>query len=268
MKTSLKSRSLTYAMGAALLAGPVVAQDLTLVFKETTSKGSDTSTQYFTKDRMRHNQGDHDVIVEYATGKITNIDHKKKEYTEINLADMEAQMKAASAEMDKANAQMKQQMESMPPAMREKMEKMMGGVAAAITVTKGGARKVAGYDCQEYTVAMGQGMKTDSCNTTAIKFPVPDLELKRFSAMGGAMAGMANNPMFKGAAQMAEKMKEVQGFPLASTTTMAIMGKSTTTSREAVEVKQGPVDGSVFALPAGYKKVDPPAMKPPRGAQP
>ena len=36
-----------------------------------------------------------------------------------------------------------------------------------------------------------------------------------------------------------------------------MMGKTTTSSREAVEVKQGPVDPSVFALPAGYKKVDP-----------
>ena len=68
------------------------------------------------------------------------------------------------------------------------------------------------------------------------------LELKRFSAIRRApWRAMANNPMFKGAAQMAEKMKEVQGFPLASTTTIAIMGKTTTTSREAVEVKQGPV---------------------------
>ena len=113
---------------------------------------------------------------------------------------------------------------------------------------------------------MGQTMKTDSCNTTALKFPVPELELKRFASLGGAMVGMANNPMFKGAAQMAEKMKEVQGFPLSSTTTFAMMGKSTTTTREAVEVKQGPVDPSVFALPAGYKKVNPPAMKA-KGAQ-
>ena len=263
---SLNLRSLAFTVGAALLAGPVVAQDLTLVFKETGSRGGDTSSQYFTKDRMRHNQGDHDTIMEYATGKITNIDHKKKQYFETSLADMEAQMKAASAEMEKASAQMKQQMENMPPAVREKMEQMMGGAAAAVTVTKGGSRKVAGYDCQEYTVAMGQGMKTESCNTTALKFPVPELELKRFSSLGGAMVGMANNPMFKGAAQMAEKMKEVQGFALSSTTTFAMMGKSTTTTREAVEVKQGPIDASVFALPAGYKKVDPPAMKA-RGAQ-
>ncbi len=258
---SSKLRLSLCALGATMLAGPAVAQDLTLVFKEVGSSGPTTSTQYFTKDRLRHNLGDHDTIFEYATGKITNIDHKKKEYSEISLADIEAQMKAASAEMEKASAQMKQQMENMPPAVREKMQNMMGGAAAAVTVTKGGSRKVAGYDCQEYTIAMGQGMKTESCNTTALKFPVPDVELKRFASFGGAMAGMANNPMFKGGAQMAEKMKEVQGFALASTTTVAFMGKSSTTTREAVQVKQGAIDPSVFALPAGYKKVDAPLMK-------
>jgi hypothetical protein len=58
-----------------------------------------------------------------------------------------------------------------------------------------------------------------------------------------------------------EKMKEVQGFALAERTTFSIMGKTTSSSREAVEVKQGPIDPSVFALPAGYKQVKAPGMK-------
>jgi hypothetical protein len=242
-----------------LLAAPALAQDLTLVFK---SSGGGASAQYFTKERMRTNSPEHDTIVEYKTGRITNIDHKKKEYYEITLAEIEAQMKAMAAEMEKANAQMKQQMESMPPAMREKMEQMMGGVAASINVARGGTRKVAGYDCQEYKITMGKIMTTDTCNTTALRFPVPEAELKRYASMMGGMGGspMAS-PMGKGMAQLAEKMKEVQGIALAETTTVSVLGKSTTTSREAVEVKQGPVDASVFALPAGYKEVSAPPLK-------
>ncbi len=64
-------------------------------------------------------------------------------------------MKETAAEMEKQSAQMKQQMEAMPPAVREKMEQMLGGMADSVTVTKGGTRKVAGYDCQEYMIAMG-----------------------------------------------------------------------------------------------------------------
>src|SRR6185503_863437 len=105
------------------------------------------------------------------------------------------------------------------------------------------------------------GIKTDTCNSTALKFPVPEAELKRFSSMAQGMAGMVNNPMGKGIAQMAEKMKEVQGFPLAQSSTISMMGKTSTTGREAVEVKEGPVDPAVFALPAGYKKIQSPTMK-------
>ena len=39
---------------------------------------------------MRRNEGDTDIIVDVAAGKITMIDHKKKEYSEITLAEMEA----------------------------------------------------------------------------------------------------------------------------------------------------------------------------------
>jgi hypothetical protein len=255
--------SLAFGLGAGLLTGPAFAQDLTLVYKDTES-GTLTS-QYFTKEKMRRNGPDSDSIVEYATGKIISIDHKKKEYSEFTLAEAEARMKEAAAEMEKQTAQMQQQMQSMPPALREKMEKMMGGVAESITVTKGGTRKVAGYDCQEYLITMGQSLKQNTCNSTAIKFPVPELDLKRFEGFASGAAGMANNPMFKGAAKLGEKMKEVQGFALAETSTFSMMGKTKTTGREAVEVKQGPVDPAAFALPAGYKKVPSPLLKGAKG---
>ena len=72
---------------------------------------------------MRTSDAERDTIIEYGPGRITSIDHKKKEYSEITLAEMEAAMKAAAAQMEQANAQMQQQMANMPPAMREKMER-------------------------------------------------------------------------------------------------------------------------------------------------
>jgi hypothetical protein len=206
---------------------------------------------------MRSNTGDRDIIFEYGPGKITTIDHKKKEYSEITLADVQAQMQKASAEMEKANAQL----QNMPPAVREKMEQMMGGAAGAVTVTKGGTRKIAGYDTQEYTIAVGANMKTQMWNTTALQFPVPEVELKKYESFSSSMIPMMNNPMFKGMGKLMEEMKKVQGFSLARTTQFQFMGKASTTTMEAVEVKQGPVPATVFALPAGYKKVDAPMAK-------
>jgi len=244
--------------GFALAALPVLAEDLTIVSKETGGGGAEkTTSQYFTKERMRSNTGDHDTIFEYAAGRITQIDHKKKEYSEVTLAEMEAQMQRMAAEMEKASAQF----QNMPPEIREKMEKMMGGGTGAVTVTKGGTRKIAGYDTQQYTIAMGTNMKSEIWNTTALQFPVPEAELKKYASFASSMAPMANNPMFKGLAKVTEEMKKIQGFSLARSTQLQIMGKTTATSSEAVEVKQGPVPASVFAVPAGYKKVDSPMAK-------
>ena len=252
----LLTRCLAFSFGTGLLVAPAFAQDLTLVYKET--EGGATSSRYYTKDKMRTSSPESDTIVEYASGKITTIDHKKKEYSEFTVAEAEARMKEAAAEMEKQSAQMKQQMEAMPPAVREKMEQMLGGMADSVTVTKGGTRKVAGYDCQEYVIAMGQSMKTNTCNTTALAFPIPEADLRRYMSFA---SGIATSPMGKGFTKLADKMKEVQGIAIAESSSFSLLGKTKTSGREAVEVKQGPVDPAVFALPAGYKKVPSPFLK-------
>ena len=80
-------------------------------------------------------------------------------------------------------------------------------------------------------------------------------------SLTSAMGPMAQNPMFKGMAKLTEEMKKIQGFPLARTTEIQMMGKTTTSSSEAIEVKQGPVPASAFDIPAGYKLVDSPRAK-------
>ncbi|HEY5908209.1 MAG TPA: DUF4412 domain-containing protein [Vicinamibacteria bacterium] len=252
----LLTRCLAFSFGTGFLIAPAFAQDLTLVYKET--EGGATSSRYYTKDKMRTSSPESDTMVEYASGKITTIDHKKKEYSEFTVAEAEARMKEAAAEMEKQSAQMKQQMEAMPPAVREKMEQMLGGMADSVTVTKGGTRKVAGYDCQEYVIAMGQSMKTNTCNTTALAFPIPEADLRRYMSFA---SGIATSPMGKGFTKLADKMKEVQGIAIAESSSFSLLGKTKTSGREAVEVKQGPVDPAVFALPAGYKKVPSPFLK-------
>jgi hypothetical protein len=257
-------RTLVAACSAVLLAVPVVAEDLTIVFKTTGGGGGGTSTSYYSSEKMRTGDAESETIVEYGAGKIVSIDHKKKEYSEITLAEMEAAMKAAAAKMEEANAQMKQQMASMPPAMREKMEAMMGGPASSVTVTKGGTRQVAGYSCQDYVVAMGQTLTTKICATTALQFPAPNVDYRKFASFAGAGAAMANNPMFKSMGKMADEMKKIEGFTIAEATAMKMMGKSMDSSKEAVEIKKGPIPASAFdvaQVAKGYKKVAHPVTK-------
>jgi hypothetical protein len=249
---------------AALLSVPALAEDLTVVFNTTSSGKTGTSTSYYSSEKMRTGDADSETIMEYAAGKITAIDHKKKEYSEITLAEMEAAMQAAQAKMEQANAQMKEQMAAMPPAVREKMEQMMGGAAASVTVTKGGTRQVAGYTCQDYAVAMGQTMTTKICATTALKFPAPNVDYRKFSSFAGSAAAMANNPMFKSMGKMADEMKKIEGFTIAESTSMKMMGRSMDSSKEAVEIKKGPIPASAFdvaTIAKGYKKVPHPVTK-------
>lgn len=246
------------AAGAALAllaAAPALAEDLTIVYRTTGGSGPGTATSYYTPTAMRLSEPDRDTVIEYGPGRIVNVDHKKKEYSEVTLAEMEAAMKAAAQQMEAMNAQMA----SLPPAMREKMQGMMGG--GAVAVTKGATRKVAGYDCQDYEVTMGTMVSLRLCATTALVPPAGDAGFRRFSSVAGAGAALAGSPMFKG---VVDEMKKVQGFPLAESTSAKVMGRATQTSKEATEVRKDPIAASVFdvaALTRGYKKVASPAAR-------
>jgi hypothetical protein len=255
------ARLLAAAAVASLLAAPALAEDLTIVYKTTGPGGAGTSTNYYTSTKVRTGDADSETIMDFAAGKMVNVDHKKKEYSEITFAEMEAAMKAASAKMEEANAQMQQQMAGMPPAMRQKMEQMMGGAASAVTVTKGGTRQVAGYSCQDYTLAMGQAMTMKLCATAALQYP---MDYRKYQAFAGPAAAMARNPMFQGMGKMADEMKKIEGFTIAESTSMKMMGRTMDSSREAVEIKKGPIPAAAFdvaAITKGYKKVANPMTK-------
>ena len=69
---------------------------------------------------------------------------------------------------------------------------------------------------------------------------------------------MAQNPMFKGMSKVADEMKKIEGITIAEATSIKMMGRSTTTSHEATEIKKGPIPASAFDLATiakGYKKV-------------
>ena len=251
------TRMLAAAAVASLLAAPALAEDLTVVFKTTGAGGAGTTTQYFSSDKVRMGDADSETIMDYGAGRIVSVDHKKKEYSEITFAEMEAGLKATAAKVD----QMQEQMASMPPAMREKMEQMMGGAASSVTVTKGGTRQVAGYTCQDYTLAMGQTMTTKLCATTALQYP---MDYRKYQALAGSAAAMAANPLFKGMGKMVDEMKKIEGFTIAESTSMKMMGRSMDSSKEAVEIRKGPIPAAAFdvaAIAKGYKKVAHPLTK-------
>jgi hypothetical protein len=234
------------AVGSTVLAAlPLAAQDLTIVSAVTTAKGTSQATSYMTSERYRNSDADTDSIIEFTTGRMTNIDHKKKEYWETTLQEMEAAFRQMEAQM----AQMSEQMQQMPAFLRDKM----GGPAGPITVQKGTAtRKIAGYDCDQYTISMGEAMRVEMWTTPHLQVPTPYYDARK--------AFFASNPMTQKFGKLFDEMRKIKGYPLAETTTMKLMGTQQMT-REATEVRKGPIPASAFALPAGYKKVESPFAK-------
>jgi hypothetical protein len=144
---------------------------------------------------------------------------------------------------------------------QKKMQGMMGAAVASVDVKKTGTtRKIAGYNCDNWTITMGP-TKTEHCVTTELPVPVQTWDAYRDFAEGMRSMMASMGPMAKGVTDMAAKMKEMRGYPLATSTSMSMMGHSSSSSSEVVEVKKGAIPASAWEVPAGYKKVDNPMLK-------
>jgi hypothetical protein len=249
-------------LGAAL---PAAADDLTIVSRMTRDGGAPTTaTSYLSTDHARMVQPDgQEAILDLKTGQITVIDGRKKEYYVVTRQDMD-QMKAKmqqtmnSPEMQRAQDQMK----NLPPEVQKKMQGMMGAAASSFDVKKTGTtRKVAGYSCDNWTVTFGQFSKTEQCMTTELPVPVQTWDAYRDFAEGMRSMMASMGPMSKGITDIAAKMKEMRGYPLAVSTSSSFMGKSVNSSSEVVEVKKGAIPASAWEVPAGFKKIDNPMLK-------
>jgi hypothetical protein len=246
------------AIGLSLLMAlrTAAAEDLTVVSKESGSRGAGgTSTLYISSSKIRLSNPSHDTIFDVASGKMAVIDPQKKQYWESSAEEREAGFR----QMEEQTKRMQEQLANLPPAVREKMAGATGAMGASITVQKGtGTKKIAGYDCEQYLISMGESIKIEKWVTQDLQMP-----LTLFDAQKATFAG---NPMLKNFARMADEMKKIKGFPLGETTTIkGLPGVGGETSREATEVKKGPIDPSVFAIPAGYTKVESPIARMPAG---
>ena len=258
-EVSSNMRSLKLAVVCAGLvaafSAAAFAEDLTIVSKVTSGdKPAETRTSWISNDHMRvQNPDGGEFMTDYASGNITIMDGRKKEYFVMTRQEIEA----ASAQMQAQMKEMEAKMQSLPPEVREKMAGAMGGFSQAVDVKKGtGGRTVAGYSCENWIVSVGTMVKNEQCITTQIEFPMP-----AYDAMKSFSAGFASNPMAKSMGQMYEKFKQMKGFPIYSSSTASILGKTTTTVTEVAEVKKGPIPASTWEIPAGYKKVDSPMAK-------
>lgn len=256
----------TFLCGLTLIAASatsVVAQDMTITSRvqNGTAKPT-TSASYMSKDHIRMALGDgQETIIDIRSGQMTTIDTSKKTYSVMTQRDMDAFMARLKAKMNSPEVkQAQEKMKKMSPADRAKMDQMMEGMFAIKVQNTGVTRKIAGYNCQVWTVVSAFS-KTEECMSTELQLPVSAWDAyKHFSeGMKDMMASMG--PMAKSVTKMQEQMKLMKGFPLFHSTSTDVMGQKSVVVSEVTSVTRGSIPDSVWAIPAGYKQVENPMSK-------
>jgi len=250
-------------LGSVLAAGSAVAEDLTVTSRITNSDGeSRTAVSYISRDRVRMAEGgDRESIVDLPNGRVTTIDTKNRTYSVMTRHDMDelaARMKARmdSPEMKKAREAMK----NFSPEQRKQIDETLGGSALEVRKT-GGGRTIAGHRCENWTIAIGTLSRTDECLSEDIPIPPQIWEMYRGFAESLRAMMASFGPAMRDVSKMQEKFKDMKGFPLATTTTLTIMGNTTRTTSEVTGVRSGPIPASAWEVPAGYREVENPLLK-------
>jgi hypothetical protein len=205
---------------------------------------------YATEDRMATESAQGGMIFLGKEKVLRMINPEKKKYTEITETDAKA--------MAEKIAQAQKAMESLPPALREKMAgamKGMTGAGAKRTVKPlNQSKTINGFPTDGYLVTVeGSGEAAEIWATAPSKLGVKASDFAVFKAMAEFM-----QQMIPGLESMKDLIKDyekpaadqVPGFPVL-TIQKDKNGKEVWRS-ELVSVDHGAVPGDKFAVPAGF----------------
>lgn len=219
---------------AALAAGPLAAEDLTIVSKVTFANREGTATQYITSERSRTTNGDNDSIISFADGKVTFVDHREKQYWEATVEEMEEYWDRMGRKLRTSGAGDMFDMRG-----KARLEKLKG------------QKKVAGYDCDHYSLQIGDALEVDFWAAPALSPPARYYDARRMQAI-------VMGPMGALFQRMYEELKNVKGYPLSTAVIIRTPFSRMESDEDATEVKKGPIPASTFDIPTKYKKVKAP----------
>lgn len=225
------SRFLGVTALAAVLATPVLADDLTVVSKVTTRGKTTTATNYLTEQRVRYSDGQSDVLVDFGAERYVLIDHKKKTWSEITFAELHEMMAEAARMFDE-----------MPPM----VTKMLGDITDAKVEKLGGSREIAGYRCNEYRVTLGTKISYELCAAPDLDPPMNYYEARK-------MGNLALGPMASRMTKLYDAMAAIDGYPIATDMDMEMMGINVDVDQEATDIRHS-VPTDAFDIPSSYKK--------------
>lgn len=179
-----------------------------------------------------------------------------KSYMEMTKASIDAM----GQKLDGAMAQMKAELEKLPPDQRKMMEaqmKSMPGMSdekpQRVAKKTGETKTINGFPCVKYTVKVGDQLNSEVWATPMNKFGLSKADMQVLMDMAKLFESITSRFKSPGAGVM--NPDGIDGVPVL-TTTFDDEGKPTGVM-EFQSVAQGAMDAARFEVPAGYKLKDP-----------
>jgi uncharacterized protein (DUF305 family) len=263
------TRALTLAAVAAIAIGgaPAAAADGVLIAQKTTSDSKTITHQtQIEKTRMRseidQNGRKMIMIFDGGAGVMRTIDEQAKTYTEITKADVDR----ISAQMAGAMAQMQQQLQSLPPEQRARMEAMMQSGRGMIGATAGppteykkvGTDTVGKWRCDKYEGTKKGEKASEVCTVdpSTLGFALGDFEVtKQMAEFFSKMMPQGMESLFRVGSQSPNSFA---GLPVRM---VSFRNGAPQTVTEMTDVSRQSFPDSLFAVPAGYAKREMPGMR-------
>ncbi|HEX7029335.1 MAG TPA: DUF4412 domain-containing protein [Gammaproteobacteria bacterium] len=191
------------------------------------------------------------VLFDANARTLTTVNPNEKTFTVMD----EASMQQLSAEVSSAMAEMRAQLERMPPEQRAMVEKMMGGAMNAgksmleTTVERTGRTlEKAGHACEQVIFSVGSVARTELCVADAGEVGVPDEDRATMNAMYRQMQAMAETMMKNFGMESAPDMSALDGIAV-------YMKQDNEKSGEILgNVTHDGIDASLFAIPDDYRE--------------
>lgn len=244
--------ALPCACAAALATAPAAADTRIEYVRE--KDGAPVTTTWIAAGKVRiDNLRDESssVIFDNATGSLTILRHKDKKYTVLDKATLERLAQQLNAAMQQLEAQLA----ALPPAQRDMMKKMMGGMANVVEPTvkrSGKTLTVAGYRCQIVEYVVGETFASELCVVSPGDIKIPPADYDTLLGMQRTLAQLTRD-LLKGFATPPDANR-LEGLPVR----MHAKGEPSAEVLKAIRHDAVPAD--TFALPAGYteEKIAPP----------
>jgi hypothetical protein len=230
MRIPTRAVSVVYSL-FLFSALPAAAEDITIVYNVTSILDSQKlGYKYISPGQAEAWSGPDYGFITDSTGKMTRIDRAQREYTETTEQEDEAATRAVPQRPIYRDT---------PPDFSASFEKVPG------------RRTIAGYDCEHYVATArhqwNDGRPHPVVVNTHDYWIVPDLHVETIKARMHEMGARI--------LQAENAMKEALDKGLMLADIWSVNG-NWIGSEEAIEVRKGLIDPSVFAPPAGYAKVE------------